>query len=123
MKKVVLSMIFTLLVLLPAGAQAVTAGTLDYNPTSGRMQFYDGVQWYSFGIGLPGGACTTPGQMDYDTLLSTYKTCNGSVWTYVAGIPTLSVCTKEAEMEYTASSFYYCNGLLWVNMKGLVATS
>ncbi len=123
MKRIILSAMFVFLAMMPSLAQAATAGTLDYNTTTGRMQFFDGVQWYSFSIGLPGGACTTAGQMDYDTLLSTYKTCDGSSWTYVAGIPTLSVCTKEAEIQYTASSFYYCNGLLWVNMKGLVATS
>lgn len=104
-------------------ANALSAGTMDYNTTAGRMSFYDGTQWYYFAAGLPGGACTSAGTMDFDTLLTSYKVCNGSQWTYVGGVVTLSVCSVPGQMDYNGSTFLVCNGLLWVNIKGLVVTS
>jgi hypothetical protein len=124
MKRIIfIAAFFILMSVMPVAANAATAGTMEYNETAGRMQFYDGTQWYYFAAGLPGGSCSVPGQMDYDTLLSSYKTCNGSNWLYVGGLPTLSLCSQAGTMDYISSTFMVCNGLLWVNIKGVVATS
>ncbi len=98
-------------------------GTMQYDQVAGKMEFFDGSQWYYFASGLPLGACTAPGSMDYNTLLGSYQVCNGSLWVQVAGTLTLNVCLSSGTMDYRNSTFMVCNGLLWVDIKGAVVTS
>jgi hypothetical protein len=104
-------------------ARADTAGTMRYNATASKMEFFNGTQWYFFSVGLPVGACTQAGSMDYNTLLGAFQFCDGSNWNQILGGLTLNVCPTPGMMDYRNSTFMYCNGLLWLDMKGAVVTS
>jgi hypothetical protein len=104
-------------------ARADTAGTMRYNQSAGKMEFFNGTQWYYMSAGLPVGACTQAGSMDYNALLSAFQMCNGSNWIQILGSLTLNVCLTPGMMDYRNSTFMYCNGLLWLDMKGAVVTS
>jgi len=99
-------------------------GTMRYNEVSKQMEFYDGVRWYNFGLGVILGTCTQAGAMDYEPLLLTsYQYCNGTHWVKIVGIPTLAVCPTAGMIEYRQSTFMVCNGLLWTNIKGFAASA
>lgn len=91
---------------------------MHYNEVSKSYEFYDGANWYSV-LATPSlFSCALEGAMDFDTLLSSYKFCNGSKWVVIHGLVTSSLCSDTAAMNYTGGSYFYCNGLFWVNMKG-----
>ncbi len=118
--------IFVMLFANPVNAQ--TSGTMRYNSTAKKMEFFDGSQWFNFGISIGVGACTKAGAMDYDTLLGSYKYCNGATWVSIAVVPiSLYFCigTRPGTINYDSvrKSFLMCNGLAWTNMKGLLASS
>ncbi|HEY8189999.1 MAG TPA: hypothetical protein VIF12_04895 [Micavibrio sp.] len=105
----------------PAAAQQ--AGTREYNYVTHQMKFYDGSQWYNFGIGAALGACANEGSMEYDPLVITsYKYCNGTNWIKVVGIPTLAFCSSAGAMDFDGSTYLVCNGLVWTNIKGILAS-
>ncbi|MDB2683055.1 LamG domain-containing protein [Alphaproteobacteria bacterium] len=64
------------------------------------------------------GACTTQGQLEYDTGDDIYKYCDGENWVSIQGEGTDGTCTagEEADINYdTGSSHYeYCNGTNWI---------
>lgn len=122
--------IFVMLFANPVRAQV--AGTMRYNDTSSQMEFFDGNQWFNFGIQLGEvlTACTKPGEMEYDPLLvlGSYKYCNGSMWVRVVTIPIslyLCVGTAAGTIDYDAGrkTFLLCNGLAWASMKGAPAST
>lgn len=102
---------------------AATQGTMQYDTASNQMEFSDGTGWYYFASVLGIGACSTPGTMDYDTVLKGYKVCNGTTWLRITGMPSLTTCTHPAEIDFREGSFYYCNGLVWVDMRGAAVTT
>lgn len=105
-------------------AAANQAGSMRYNDVSKRMEFHDGTGWFNFALGVPVGGCTREGEMDYDPLLGilgSYRYCNGSLWIQVLGVTTLDVCSSKAAIEVTGNKLQVCNGLFWVNIKGLPA--
>jgi hypothetical protein len=123
-KRILRTIIPVLFALLFAtAAQAQLAGTMQYNKSAGRMEFFDGLQWYYFAASLPAGSCSQPGSMDYNTLLNSFETCNGTVWTLVGGTVTLNTCPTPGMIDYIGSSFQYCNGLVWVDLRGPVVSS
>lgn len=95
-------------------------GERRYNYITQKMEFYDGVNWYNFNLGLPLGGCTKEGEMEFNNLLSLYQYCNGTSWVRLIGSPTLTGCSPKAKMDYFSDTYMYCNGLVWVNMKGLL---
>ncbi len=130
---ILLSMILSVFVMFFANpAKAQTAGTMRFNETSKQMEFYDGSQWFNFGIelGLDLGGCTQEGMMDYDPLLvlGSYKYCNGSIWIRIVTIPiSLNFClgTVAGTLDYDVGrkTFVMCNGVAWASMKGLPAST
>ena len=106
----------------PAAAQ--TAGTMRYNATIKNMEFYNGSNWFGFGLGVGLGACpaASEGTMEYDGLLNSYRLCNGTVWVTLLGTPTLAVCGSVGSIDYRSNTFMYCNGLLWMNLKGVLVS-
>ncbi len=104
----------------PQSSQAEKPGERRYNYATRKMEFYDGVSWYNFNLGLPLGGCAKEGEMEFNDLLSLYQYCNGTSWIRLIGSPTLSVCSPKAKMDYFSDTYMYCNGLVWVNMKGLL---
>jgi hypothetical protein len=124
MKKILaLAFASSLLLATPSHADIVQAGTMHYNSATRKMEFYDGHAWYNLAISLALGGCGTEGAMDYDALLVSYKYCNGTSWVRVIGVPTLAVCSKAGQMEFSNGTFLVCNGLLWTNIKGPLSTS
>ena len=115
--------LFLMLFAKPVMAQDVE-GSMRYNQITKQMEFYDGVRWYNFGLGVILGTCDQPGAMDYEPLLLiSYQYCNGTNWIKIVGIPTLAVCPKAGMIEYRQSTFMVCNGLLWTNIKGLASST
>ena len=116
-----LGIIFLLLVLMRAvPGSAQQAGEGEYHQASHVMRFYTGSQWYEFGIGASLGGCAKEGEMDYDPIIiSAYKYCNGTNWVHVVGIPTIALCGKVGEMNFTGSTYLVCNGTVWTDIKGL----
>lgn len=110
--------LFFILILAAAPASAQTAGQMNYDTSNHRYVFYDGVSWREFHTGLGLLACTKEGAMDFEHVLAYYRYCNGSVWVPVVGTLTLSTCSKKGEMDFFSNSYYFCNGLFWVNMQG-----
>jgi hypothetical protein len=122
--------VFVMLFANPAKAQ--TAGTMRYNDISSQMEFFDGSQWFNFGIelGLDLGGCSKAGEMEYDPLLllGSYKYCNGAIWIRIVTIPvSLHFCvgTQAGTIDYDAGrkTFLMCNGVAWASMKGSAATT
>jgi|GEM_PF-2157929 hypothetical protein len=122
--------VFVMLFANPAKAQV--AGTMRYNDVSNQMEFFDGNQWFNFGIelGLDLGGCSVPGEMEYDPLLvlGSYKYCNGSIWIRIVTIPiSLYLClgTPAGTIDYDSGrkTFLMCNGLAWASMKGVAAST
>lgn len=101
----------------PAFSQV--AGERDYNPVTNSLGFYDGEDWYNFASGLPTGFCSKEGEMEFNNLLSKYQYCDGSNWRVITGVPTLMLCSKKGAIDFINDTYMYCNGLLWMDMRGL----
>ncbi|MEZ5919354.1 MAG: hypothetical protein R3D66_05455 [Alphaproteobacteria bacterium] len=118
MPKALKALPLLLTIILPYSALAQNTGEMHYSTPDTRYEFFDGSNWYGFDLGIPLGVCTKEAEIEFDTLLSTYKYCNGAFWIPVAGIVTLSGCTQKGEVDFFNSAYHFCNGLLWVRMKG-----
>src|SRR5262245_37591164 len=116
----ILALVTLILELCLHAAHADQAGERRYNFTTKKYEFYDGSNWYNFNLGIALGVCSSEGAWDFDTLLSAYEYCDGDNWIKIVGTPTLSGCSPAAKMDYFSNSYYYCNGLVWMNMKGLL---
>ena len=103
-----------------SSAIAQTTGALDYDTTLNEYKFYNGTHWRRFNTGLGLTACSKPAQMEYNSALSYYRYCNGTTWIPIVGIITLSGCSGAGKMEFVSWSYYFCNGLVWVNMGGSI---
>jgi hypothetical protein len=115
---ILLRIFIVLLVAVPCtSAYAASAGEMSYNSTTKRYTFFDGLILRNIGISTTLFSCTGDGKMEYDTLLNSYKYCNGTVWVLMVGIPTLTPCTKTAAIDFFNSSYHYCNGIVWVNIR------
>lgn len=117
------SFLFLMQFISPAQAYA-QSGSMRYNDISKSMEFHDGNAWHNFLLGLPVGPCSHEGEMDFDPLLSvlgTYRFCNGTDWIQVLGVTTLDFCSQKAAIEVTGNKLQVCNGIFWVNIKGLPA--
>ena len=112
---------FIVSISLPFNAKASSAGTLEYSDTENRYVFHDGLNWYLFSTEIVTlSSCSNTAEMNYDYILKTFTICNGSRRRLVLGTITLSPCSQEGTIDYRNNSFMFCNGLLWVNMKGLL---
>ena len=95
---------------------AQVSGSIDYNQTLKRYEYFDGTAWKPFLLTITLLPCDREANMEYDSVLKSYRYCNGTNWTHIIGIPTLSACTQDGAKEYTGTHYRYCNGLLWVIM-------
>ena len=120
MRTFFLKMIIICTLMFSASAHAQLAGTLRFNTTQNRFEFYSGANWYLFSLGIGIAACTKRGALDFNNLLGVYRYCNGTVWVPIVGTATLTPCTKKGAMDFFSQSYHYCNGLVWVNMRGLL---
>lgn len=113
-RTVLISLFLLIFTAQPALAQVT--GVLDYDTTLHEYKFYNGTHWRRFNTGLGLTACSKPAQMEYNSALSYYRYCNGTNWLPIIGVITLSGCSGAGKIDFFSSSYYYCNGLVWVNM-------
>lgn len=104
----------------PLYAFANSAGSIRYNDTLNNYEFYNGATWYQFSaITIPLSSCTQKAEMNYDALLASYNICDGSQIKRTVGTLTLAFCSTSGSIDYRSNTLMYCNGLLWVDLKGL----
>jgi hypothetical protein len=120
MRKILSCFILILILIFPGSALADPPGTLRFNDSSKRYEFYSGSNWYLFSVGVGVVACSKKAALDFNNAVSAYRYCNGTVWIPIVGTPTLIACTKKGAMDFFNTSYHYCNGLVWMNMRGLL---